>query len=222
MKEYRSDLREKEVDKAQAIQYEFPYHYIPNLKDFPMLSKYWSWSVSYLAAVKIFDEWLFSNFDPRNENQRHMDFGCGDGGFLHQVSLLDKHKNIIFYGLDYDEHAINWANMFSRSNRFTSGDIKALPASFYDSGSLVEVYEHIPPSECPEFLESLASSLKKNAPLFITVPSTQKPIEHKHYRHFDFELLKKEFEGLFLIEKVFGFEKKSFLSRLINRCFHTP
>ena len=82
-------------------------------------------------------------------------------GVLHQVSLLDKQKNNIFYGLDYDEPAINWANMFSRSNRFTSGDIKALPASFYGSGSLVEVYEHIPPSEYPEFLESIASSLKK-------------------------------------------------------------
>ena len=86
MKEYRSDLREKEVDKAQAIQHEFPYHYIPNLKDFPMLSKYWSWSVSYLAEVKLFDEWLFSNSAPRNENQRHMDFGCGDGGFTSSVT----------------------------------------------------------------------------------------------------------------------------------------
>ena len=212
--------RESQIDDIQARQYSFPYHYIPSISTFPFFNKGWSFADSYLAAIRLFDNW-FADQVKEQRNHRHMDFGCGDGGFLHHIAMLGKYGEIEFFGIDSDERAISWARQFSGSNNFLCEDIKDLPHSSYDSGSLVEVYEHIPPSECSEFLSNIADALKPGAPLFVTVPSTQKPLEAKHYRHFDLGTLAKEFEAFFSIEEIYGFEHRSFISRFFKRILKT-
>jgi hypothetical protein len=66
-------------------------------------------------------------------------------------------------------------------------------------------------------LKNIANTLKQNAPLFVTVPSTQKTVSAKHYRHFDFDILLREFDEHFTVEEIFGFERKNTLIKLINR-----
>jgi predicted SAM-dependent methyltransferase len=81
------------------------------------------------------------------------------------------------------------------SLRFNAMDLVNLEAESYDGGTLIEVFEHIPPAECQQFASLLARSLKRSAPLVVTVPSTEKPVTAKHYRHFNFSSLKQCFDG---------------------------
>ena len=215
-----TDTRKIEIDKIQSIQYSFPYHYLPNSEGFPNFAKTWSWSPSYIAAIRLFFKW-FNDEKKSDGVHRHMDYGCGDGGFLYHILALDTYENIEFWGIDFDEKALGWANQFFGGGNFICGNIADLPSSNYDSGSLVEVYEHIPPSECPRFLSSISDSLKSGAPLFVTVPSVQKPTSAKHYRHFDFETLIEEFGEFFVVEEIFGFERKSFISKMLLRLLYT-
>ena len=212
------EKRKSEIDEIQSEQYSFPYHYIPTVNGFPNFSKGWSFSASYIAAINLFADWLKDAKTTESINL-HMDFGCGDGGFLYNVIQLRRFKDVDFMGIDFDSNEINWAKQFSQSENFTCGDVADLPSSTYDSGSLIEVYEHIPPSECPNFLKKIANSLKKNAPLFVTVPSTQKKVTSKHYRHFDFDILLRELGEHFIVDEIFGFEKKNTLVKIINRLF---
>ena len=208
------------LDSIQSSQYSFPYHYIPNAKKFPNFSESWAFAPSYIAALNIFSDW-FSSI-PKKGDHIHMDYGCGDGGFVNALASFEDHRAVKFSGIDYDENAVRWAYLFSNGDtEFTVGDIATLPSRKYDTGSLIEVYEHIPPSECPSFLKSISVSLKKGAPLFITVPSTQKPVGDKHYRHFDFFTLKNEFAEFFDVEFVFGFEKVNFLAKLLAKVSST-
>ena len=211
--------RNSEIDKVQSEQYSFPYHYIPSVNGFPNFSKWWGFSASYIAAINLFADWL-KDAKSKEPINLHMDFGCGDGGFLYHVKQLEHFNDIDFIGIDLDNNAINWAKQFLQSESITCGDVADLPSSKYDSGSLIEVYEHIPPNECPNFLKNIANSLKKNAPLFVTVPSTQKYVQAKHYRHFDFDILLREFDEYFTVEEIFGFERKNTIVKIINRLFY--
>jgi 2-polyprenyl-3-methyl-5-hydroxy-6-metoxy-1,4-benzoquinol methylase len=208
--------RISDIDIVQSIQYSFPYHYIPNINKFPNFSKIWAFAPSYLAAIKLFLEW-FPKID-ETVKHNHMDYGCGDGGFVNAIKSNGKFSSVNFFGIDFDENAIRWALIFSKEkDSFVADDVKNLPKESYDSGSLIEVYEHIPPDECDQFLSAIAESLKEEAPLFVTVPSIEKPVALKHYRHFDFETLSNEFKKYFYVEEIYGFEKKSFYTDLINK-----
>lgn len=213
-----TEQRKTAIDKIQSEQYTFPYHYLPSVKEFPNFCKGWSFSASYIAAINLFVDWL-KTVKATDSTQLHMDYGCGDGGFVYHIKNLRLFNNIEFWGIDFDNNAINWAKQFSQSENFICGDVANLSPSKYDSGSLIEVYEHIPPNECPNFLKNIANSLKKDAPLFVTVPSLQKKVSDKHYRHFDFDDLISEFGEHFIVEEIFGFERKNIFWKIIRMLF---
>lgn len=215
MNKYRSNT----IDKTQSSEYSFPYHYLPSVTGFPNFTKIWKFSVSYIAAINLFINWLKKEIKI-DKTHLHMDYGCGDGGFIYHIKQINSFRNIRFFGVDNDDNAIRWAKQFLNQKDFICGDVAQLPSSIYDSGSLIEVYEHIPPNECPNFLKHISNSLKKGASLFVTVPSLQKKISKKHYRHFDFNTLRSEFSEYFVIEDIFGFERKNLLTKLIMRIFY--
>ena len=212
--------RKTQIDKKQAKQYSFPYHYLPNANGFPNFCKDWGFSASYIAAIQLFQKWLEVESKGVASHQ-HIDYGCGDGGFIYHIKSLKKFDSVEFFGIDFDEKAIKWASLFSESDNFSNDDIGSLSSSKFDSGSLIEVYEHIPPNECKRFISCVAKSLRSGAPLFVTVPSTQKPLPAKHYRHFDFESLVGEFGEHFVVDEIYAFERKSFISKVINRLLKT-
>lgn len=206
------------VDSIQSTQYKFPYHYLPGPKRFPYFTKRWKFAPSYIAAIKLAEDWLLSL--KAEGKHRHIDYGCGDGGFVNALLNLREWRNIAFEGVDYDENAIRWAKIFSTSPQsFNVIDLADLPAETYDSGTLIEVFEHIPPGEGERFIANLAKSLKKSALLFVTVPSSEKPVPEKHYRHFDFQQLADCFRNDFEIVEQFGFEKPDFLTRVFTGLF---
>ncbi|MBX2830093.1 MAG: class I SAM-dependent methyltransferase [Rhodospirillales bacterium] len=217
MDEKNAEERNHSIDGVQAGQYIFPYHYIPSNDGFPMFSRYWKFAPSYLAAVRMVEKWL-RQLSVENPSHKHMDYGCGDGGFVHALRNYRTLENIYFTGVDFDERAIRWAEAFTEDERvFSCTNVHDLPPEEYDSGTLIEVFEHIPSLEGEQFLNGVAKSLKTGALLFVTVPSTEKPVEKKHYRHFDFETLEACFSKNFETVEKFGFEKNTLLSRILAK-----
>lgn len=208
--------RDENIDVLQSEEYAFPYHYLPSLKSFPNFAKSWSFSPSYLACVLIALDW-FKTISPK-DGHRHIDFGCGDGGFLNLIETCNVNQNFNFLGIDTDDRAIYWAKNFSRNpNDFLCSNIGALETNSADSGTLIEVLEHIPPSECAKFIQNISDVMKPNGKLLVTVPSTEKPISEKHYRHFNFQTLTDEFAPNFDILEIAGFEQIDTPSKIIMK-----
>lgn len=205
--------RSAAVDLVQSSQYRFPYHYLPSPEGFPFFARHWGFSASYLAAIRLAKGWLDAL--PPGAPHRHMDFGCGDGGFLNALTRLMGASAVRFEGVDSNEQAIRWAKLFAIDpDCFRADDIANLPEAAYDTGTLIEVLEHIPPDEGERFLRLVARALKPSALLFLTVPSTEKPLERKHYRHFDFDTLRTCIAGTFDVVEQFGFERRTAIHKL--------
>ena len=185
--------RVKEIDRVQYEQYVFPYHYIPRELECQdeeyRFSRIWGFSASYIAACKMIDRWIIEE----NIKGNHLDVGCGSGALLKW--LQDRHSSKIkFSGIDQNPEAIKWALMFNEGVNFTVGDIEDVPSSYYDSLTLVEVIEHIPPNELKDFIDHIFRVLTPGGKILVTVPSTFSPLVKKHYQHFDFTSLNGVFE----------------------------
>jgi 2-polyprenyl-3-methyl-5-hydroxy-6-metoxy-1,4-benzoquinol methylase len=198
----------------QGGQYSFPYHYIPSLNSY-YLSRHWNFASSYIAAIKICTNTL-SSLLPRDREWSHIDIGCGDGAFLKYVGEELGCEMIRLSGMDTDENAIGWANMFNSSLMISCKDIFN-EKEIYDSASLIEVIEHIPPSSLSGFINEVGRVLSPRGVLLVTVPSTNKPVASKHYQHFTAFALRRVLEESFEIKQLFGFEKYTFLARLLEK-----
>jgi len=216
----KPEMRNASIDAVQSDQYAFPYHYIPSPNAYLKLSKSWGYAVSYIAAINLANRWLLGLLATKKQGlHRHMDFGCGDGGFLYALRQDDRFRDVTFEGIDIDERALKWGALFSsniHNVNLRCGDLKEIESETYDSGTLIEVFEHIPPDEAPSFVSGIANSLKREAMLFVTVPSTEVPVSDKHYRHFDFGSIQHCFSDQFHVVSCFGFEKSSQLSRILK------
>ena len=221
MSETSSKTRNASIDTVQSGEYSFPYHYIPSPKAYLKLSKFWTYSASYIAALNLTKKWLISLLATNKTSQhRHMDYGCGDGGFLYALNQDDIFFSIDFDGIDIDERALKWGKLFSSeipNINLMCESLHNLEADIYDSGTLIEVFEHIPIDEAPDFVNGISKSLKKNSMLFVTVPSTEIPVIDKHYRHFDFESIQRCFSDKFHIISCVGFEKSGVLSKVLKK-----
>ena len=157
----------------------------------------------------------------------HLDLGCGDGALINTVCNKPDYQNYTFHGIDFDNQAITLANfMYINTTpdgpciKFQAQDLSDVEANSYDSISLIEVYEHIPPSECEQFLRKISDIMKPGAEIFVTVPSIEKPLFSKHYRHFNHEILTKEFNDKFEIKELIGFEKTNIFIRILRKILH--
>lgn len=208
-----------QIDQLQSDEYKFPYHYLPDARGFPAFSKRWGYAPSYIAALRLVADWLTRKTFPETGTQRHMDYGCGDGGFIEALkSMYAGSASLQFHGIDKDVRAIKWARQFATEDSvFIAGDVADLPFSHYHSGTLIEVLEHIPPELVPHFVEQIARSMAPSAELFVTVPSKQMAVTAKHYQHFDYAGLNSIFSDSFETLSIFSFERRNLLSKVIKK-----
>ena len=96
---------------------------------------------------------------------------------------------------------------------------------FFDAINFSEVIEHIPSEKILENIDVIYKILKKNGLLMVTAPHENNPVHKKHYRHYNFESLLKNFDNskFEVIEKKFLFKsnifKTIFRKLLFNRFF---
>ena len=158
---------------AQEKDYAFPYHYL-DLQGGGYNENVWG--LEYKATLAFVKDRLRPFV-----GQRILDAGCGDGRFCFEL----RDENVKLTGVDYSERAIAFARAFNPNATFHVGELSALRLQGkFDAAVMIEVLEHIPPSDIPAMMEALASLLKPRGRLVVTVPSVREKLHVKHYQHF--------------------------------------
>jgi SAM-dependent methyltransferase len=223
MKVSHDGVREVEVSptpdlsqeqRVQETQYSFPYHYLPERQG-RRFSQHRNlpWGYEYLTYVDfVLDRVAQIGFESL------LDVGCGDGRFLREASRRFPDKRLA--GIDYSPRAIEMAGSINPGIEFVAGDVTdpgVLDGTF-DVVTLIEVLEHIPPDQASHFLAGVARRLSRGGRLIVTVPSNNRPVRPKHYRHFDLESLREALSPHFAIQEHFFLNRHDWLTSLIKGC----
>ncbi len=196
----------------QENQYNFPYHYLSHERDGGIfIFKHLFWGLEHFTYINfVIDE------IKKYEHKSLTDIGCGEGRIISEIKSFIHADNL--RGYDVSESALGFARGFIPDVKFSLHDITVSPTSDkFDTIVSCEVIEHIKPEKVDLYCKNIAESLKSGGLFFITTPTTNIPVNKKHYQHFTKELLTKHLEPYFIIEEVFYLNKVNFFSRLLNR-----
>jgi len=127
---------------------------------------------------------------------RILDVGCGPG----LGAKIMKERGYEIVGIDYNERAVQFAEVLVPDARFILGDVRSLEQvthlhNWFDSVTAVEVIEHIPPEFHANMLKGIRHVLRSTGVLVLTAPSRQMPLNPWHYKHFDLDELVHMVEG---------------------------
>ena len=206
-----------DLSKEQQLQeeeYTYPYHYIPSYKDSAFSQvQYWSWGFRYLGGMQVVLDQL-----KKEVFESLLDVGCGDGRFLREVT--NHYPDIKSLGVDYSEQAIRLAKAMNPSLHYRATNIldERLFEQF-DVVTLVEVLEHIPPAQVPDFIQAAATLVKPNGKVILTVPHSNQRVQEKHYQHFTSQKLKELLAPHFRELEFLPFDPVSKVFSLLVRIF---
>jgi SAM-dependent methyltransferase len=196
----------------QEQQYVFPYHHLPHADEsgvWEVARTLW-WSYEYLAVLEVVLEELM-----RHSPKRVLDFGCGDGRLLCEL----RYKGIPdIVGVDLSERALFFARGFLPDcSVVLHKDLVEISDTPFDAVLAVEVLEHLSDDKLMNILSSIHSILADNGTFIISVPTTNIPLNPKHYRHYTVDLLRQQTIGLFSIIQTKFVHSPGFVSGLIRR-----
>lgn len=203
-------MKNKKLDKKFAIQeakYVFPYHHLVDFEKFSNYKVAMEGIRYYGYMNRIIDMIRRSNFNSL------LDVGCGDGKMIFEIMKFSKGKRVV--GADLSEKAIRFARAFNYENgaEFYRGDLADIEEKF-DIITLIETIEHIPDEQVERFISNIYDRLNGGGMLIVSVPTDNIPVAAKHYRHYNLDLLRKQFYK-------FGLEETHYLIKnnmnLINR-----
>lgn len=167
----------------QDAQYEFPYHYLPHLADGHVRrTRSLRWGREYLCYLLFLVEKV-RELAPASL----LDIGCGDGRFL--SLLVDVVPEC--HGVDLSASAVRFARAFVPRAQIAERDARQLGRTF-ELVSAIEVLEHIPDPQVADFWRTLAQRCAAGGTVIVSVPTTNVPLNAKHYRHYDERLLRAE------------------------------
>ncbi|MEK7100757.1 MAG: class I SAM-dependent methyltransferase [Patescibacteria group bacterium] len=196
------------MDGTQLIQeeeYSFPYHHLPTISPFSQTRSLW-WGYEYAAYI----EYILSELSSRSF-QSLIDIGCGDGRLLADLSGTTSAK---LHGTDFSEKALAFARAFS-PKRVTFSENP--PDEKFDVFTAIEVFEHIHPNDADAFLASCAETLSTNGVGIISVPTTNIPLNPKHYRHFTENTFREALEKHFIVERVVHLNGQTLVAKIVQR-----
>ena len=175
-------MNEQTKFTIQDSLYEFPYHYLPSLDERSVfrLHRALGWGLDYMTYTSFVVELL-----RQRAPYSLCDVGCGDGRLLQLVKSFVPQVT----GIDLSERAIMFARAFNPEVEVLCGDITGLSQQ-YDAVTLVEVLEHIPDQQMAEFVHNVARLVATDGNIIVTVPTVNVPLNKKHYRHYDIQLLR--------------------------------
>ncbi|MCW5980218.1 MAG: class I SAM-dependent methyltransferase [Bryobacteraceae bacterium] len=183
----------REKFELQDHSYDYPYHFIPNLDRGGeiRLHRQLQWGLVYMTYMTFVAD-LIRSLRPSSM----LDVGCGDARLIHMV----KGSIPRVAGRDLSERAIAFAKAFNPEADIECADVAGVEAQF-DVVSAIEVLEHIPDEEIPAFVDHLARRVAPGGALVIAVPTVNRRLLEKHYRHYDLPLLERTLAGRARIEQ---------------------
>ena len=130
-----------------------------------------------------------------------------------------KKTNKELYGYEISDKANMFFKAFNPSSKLIDNinELKKFE-DFFDVINFSEVIEHIPDEHIKENIDIIYKILKKKGVLTVTAPSDNHPVTKKHYRHYNYESLLKNFDNnkFEVIEKKFLF-KSNILKTIIRK-----
>lgn len=206
----------KQEQQVQDDFYNFPYHYAVEYKGNFSMFFLNDWGLNYASA----SEFILDKIKESGTYESILDIGCGDGKLTREIAL--EFRNSTVAGVDYSPKPILLAkalNQHLNIDFYAMNIIDEKLPEQYSSATLMEVYEHIEPSNAEAFLQGVHSSLKADGILHLTVPHENIPIGAHHFRHFNVKILSSELEKYFDILEVVPFERISKKRKWIQRLF---
>ncbi len=206
--EWTANMNDNPLFGLQEMFYEFPYHYLARIDDGKSfrLHRELTWGLDYMTYVSFIAELI-----GRNHPESLLDVGCGDGRLIHMIKSLVPRIS----GVDLSERAIAFARAFNPDVDFLCGDV-AQVSEKYAWVTLVEVMEHIPDHQMPEFVRNIARLVQDDGLLLISVPTVNTPLNKKHYRHYNLPLLKDTLSTHFEIQNYWWLYRLGILEKLIH------
>lgn len=199
-------------ESIQEEQYYFPYHHLSHVKDGSFyLFRHLFWGLEHYTYI----QFVISEVTKHTFNSL-ADIGCGEGRILSE--LANKLPDTILKGYDTSASALHFARGFSQKPIFAVHDITSGKiADTVDAIISCEVIEHIKPDQVDNYCKYIAASLNENGLFFVTTPTTNIPVNKKHYQHFTKSLLESHLLPYFTIEEVVFMNKQNFYSRMLSR-----
>jgi SAM-dependent methyltransferase len=199
-----------DVAEAQEAEYWFPYHYVAQMPASGFTGHFVdTWGINYISTI----EFILSEIS-RLTATSVVDIGCGDGRLTRELALRSGMQRCV--GVDYSLRAINLARAMNQDVpaerlKYVAADITKQDAHLgtFDVAILMEVFEHIPPAEAHDFLRGVRNLMRPGSRLLLTVPHTNKPVEYKHFQHFDVASITSYLSPHFKIARIVPFEKRS-------------
>lgn len=197
-------------DNRFAIQndaYSFPYHYLTEvLPDGQIrISRSLRWGLRYMTYLTYISD-LIEKAAPKTI----CDVGCGDGRLL---SMLD--MEVCKVGVDLSSAAISFARSFVPDAKLYNCPVSEVPGT-YDVVTCIETLEHVPDGQIHAFIRSLQDKVSRNGVLIISVPSMNRQLHPKHYRHYSLDLLREQLSPYFKIKETQWLFKMGRFSRILN------
>ena len=201
-----------EKDQLQETQYDFPYHFIPQVHEGAIVTnQHLQWAMMYLGYMQTVRDAVIES-----GVTSVLDVGCGDGRFAYELEQVD--SSIRYHGIDISERALHFARGFTTRSTFAVFDIIEQPyPELYDAITYIETIEHIEPTRIKPMVANMAASLKPNGLLFLTTPTTNVPTHQKHYQHFTREMIEEYLGEHFTITSVRYLNVESVLTKTLAR-----
>ena len=196
---------------AQEDEYYLPYHHLSAFAPSFRSGFVDSWAMNYNHSVEFVLEQV-DQIDPSSV----VDIGSGDGRITTEIGKRFRGKRNV--GIDFSARAIALAKLMDPEGSYEAVDITNQDfADTFELGLLIEVFEHIPPKDAEQFVRGVARLIAKGGQLLVTVPHINKPVEYKHFRHFDSTTLIDCFSAYFVQEEIMFIEKLGLLNRILNK-----
>jgi SAM-dependent methyltransferase len=191
--------------EIQDSQYFLPYHYLPAIHPFT-LHRRMRWGLEYMTYISFVAD-LVANRSPDSL----LDVGCGDGRLLFEVSPYARRTS----GVDLSQRAVSFAKIFNPNSEIKCTDVADLTGQ-YDVVTMIDVLEHVPDESLPNFLAAVSARLSAGGLLVVTAPTSNQPLNQKHYRHYTLESLSAALEPYFAIEKHWWLYRHNLLEKTLR------
>lgn len=206
-----------EIVGAQEEEYRFPYHYVAQMRANGFTGHFVDgWGINYISTI----EFILSEVS-HLKAASIVDIGCGDGRLTRELALRSGVPRCV--GVDYSARAIALAQAMNQDVpgerlKYVAADITTGDAQLgtFDVAVLMEVFEHIPPAAAHDFLGGVRKLMHPGSRLLLTVPHRNKPVEYKHFQHFDAASIRAYLEPHFDVLRIVPFEKRSVARTLLT------
>ena len=185
------------------------------------MGRFLEWGFEYLGVLDTVLKLVTKSILGREGQAKVLDFGCGDGRLIVELLARSIFSLQWVVGVDISERALAFAKAATWGNPkvyFFSDVATAIQkVGKFDVVVAMEVLEHIPLEDLAGIVTQLRGALREDGWLIVSVPTTNIPLNRKHYQHFTLSTLTQIVGDAFLLQETHYVHRVGFFGELIRR-----